>query len=143
MTDVFSQEKRSQVMRNIKSRDTKPELMVRKLVHSLGFRYRLSDPKLPGRPDLTFKSRKKVIFVHGCFWHQHDSPDCRVGRIPKSRQDYWIPKLRKNVLRDQENKSALISNEWGVLEIWECETKSRNREKLISTITDFLGAISE
>ena len=143
MTDVFSPEKRSQVMRNIKSRDTKPELLVRKLIHGFGYRYRLSDPKLPGKPDLVFKKRGKAIFVHGCFWHQHDSPNCTVGRLPKTRRDYWIPKLQKNVQRDRGNEAALISAGWGVLVIWECETKVRNSEQLASIIIDFLGDKSE
>lgn len=101
----------------------KPEMIVRRLVHSLGFRYRLHNKKLPGKPDLVFKSRKKIIFVHGCFWHQHDDPACLDGRLPKSRPEYWIPKLSKNRERDQRNIGALRESGWSVLVVWECETR--------------------
>ncbi|MDP6443228.1 MAG: DNA mismatch endonuclease Vsr, partial [Pirellulaceae bacterium] len=99
MTDVFSTEKRSQVMRAVSSKDTGPEWAVRRLAHSLGYRYRLHVEDLPGKPDLVFPSRDKVIFVHGCFWHQHR---CKRGnRIPKTRTDYWVAKLQRNKQRDR------------------------------------------
>lgn len=110
-------------MAAIRSKDMKPEMAVRRLVHSLGFRYRLHNKKLPGKPDLVFKSRRKVVFVHGCFWHQHDDPTCLDGRLPKSRPEYWIPKLSKNRERDQRNIKALQDEGWAVAVVWECETR--------------------
>lgn len=110
-------------MAAIRSKDMKPEMIVRRLVHSLGFRYRLHSKELPGKPDLVFRSRKKIIFVHGCFWHQHNDPACLDGRLPKSRPEYWIPKLSKNRARDQRNIEALQEGGWSALVVWECETR--------------------
>lgn len=110
-------------MSRIRSKNMKPEMVVRRLIHSLGYRYRLHRKCLPGKPDLVFGPRRKVIFVHGCFWHQHDDPACKIARLPKSRVDYWQPKLEKNVARDKEHFAALVEAGWDVLVIWECETK--------------------
>lgn len=101
----------------------KPEMLVRRLVHGMGYRYRLHRKELPGTPDLVLAGRKKVIFVNGCFWHQHDDPYCKIARVPKSNQDYWIPKLTANKERDTKNIKALEAAGWSVLVIWECETK--------------------
>lgn len=110
-------------MRQVHSKGTKTELIVRRIIHSMGYRYRLHSSKLPGCPDLVFSSRKKVIFVHGCFWHQHD---CKRGnRIPSSRRDYWLPKLERNKQRDSENQQKLKDCGWDVLVIWECELKDQ------------------
>ena len=119
--DKISRDARSQNMRAIRSRDTKPEISVRRLAHRLGFRFRLHRKDLPGKPDLAFSRSKKAIFVHGCFWHQHADANCADGRLPKSRRDYWIPKLEKNVQRDIAAQAALIDLGWDVLTIWECE----------------------
>jgi len=108
-------------------------MVVRHLVHSLGYRYRLHGRQLPGTPDLVFPSRKKVIFVHGCYWHLHR---CGKYRLPKTRRSFWMPKLEENRRRDIRNKSALTRMGWGYLVIWECEVK--DREKLLSTIRRFL-----
>ena len=108
-------------MRAVKSRDTGPEMLVRRLVHRMGYRYRLYRKGLPGRPDLVFPGRRKVIFVHGCFWHQHDCP--HGSRLPKSNQDYWHPKLARNKERDTENHARLLEQGWDVLTIWQCQTK--------------------
>ena len=110
-------------MRRIKSKDMKPELEVRRLVHRLGYRYRLHRKDLPGRPDLVFGPMKKVIFVHGCFWHGHEREGCLDARRPKSNLHYWNPKLTKNKERDAERIAALQAAGWDVLVIWECETK--------------------
>jgi DNA mismatch endonuclease, patch repair protein len=128
--------KRSRNMAAIRSKNTKPELVVRSLVHRLGFRFRLYAKDLPGRPDLVFRSRKKVIFVNGCFWHQHSSAKCLDGRIPKSNRSYWKPKLLKNAERDKRNLTALKSLKWKVLIVWECETN--NQDRLVRTLTKFL-----
>ncbi|MTH95658.1 very short patch repair endonuclease [Roseibium sp. RKSG952] len=123
MTDKLSPERRSRNMAAIRSKNMKPEMIVRKLVHSIGFRYRLHRKDLPGKPDLVFGPRKKVIFVHGCFWHQHPDPNCKDSRLPKSRLDYWVPKLERNQRRDAQVQEELQGLGWTCLTIWECETK--------------------
>ena len=107
-------------MRAIRSKGMKPELVVRRIAHGLGFRFRLHRRELPGKPDLAFIGQRKAIFVHGCFWHQHSG--CREGRMPLSNQDYWKPKLTRNVERDQRNLEQLEAIGWQSLVIWECET---------------------
>jgi DNA mismatch endonuclease (patch repair protein) len=121
-------------MRAIRSKDMLPEPTVRSLVHKMGYRFRLHSKDLPGKPDLVFASRRKVIFVHGCFWHSHR---CKAAHIPKSNLDYWVPKLKRNQLRDQKNVEALAANGWDVLVIWECETK--DYPGVSAKVMDFLG----
>ncbi len=123
MTDTVTPERRSQIMANIRSKGMKPELIVRRLTHSMGYRYRLHRKDLPGKPDLVFPAGRKVIFVHGCFWHQHADPACKIARRPKSNLDYWLPKLQRNVERDAEHRDRLSALGWQVLVIWECEVK--------------------
>lgn len=106
-------------MRLVRAKDTRPEMRVRKLVFSLGYRYRLHDRSLPGTPDLVFRRARKVILVHGCFWHRHAR--CALARLPKSRTEFWIPKLEDNRLRDRKNLSRLRRAGWKVLVVWECE----------------------
>ena len=120
----------------VRSRDTKPEMMVRRLVHAMGYRYRLHAKDLPGKPDLVFRSREKVVFIHGCFWHRHAG--CALARLPKSRQDFWLPKLDANRQRDAKNECALRDADWGVLTIWECELG--DIAKLKTRIRGFLDA---
>ena len=121
MTDVFSKQKRSEVMSLIRSKDTSAEMVVRRLVYGMGFRYRLHVAHLPGRPDLVLSRLKKIIEVRGCFWHQHRG--CTDSHIPKSRTEYWGPKLARNVNRDKANENLLRSLGWQVLTLWECEIK--------------------
>ena len=121
-------------MRRIKSKDTVPEMVVRKLIFSMGYRYRLHSSKLRGKPDIVFQSLQKVIFIQGCFWHQHKG--CKESHIPKSNIDYWLPKLAKTVKRDLENRRKLIEDNWNVLVIWECETS--DIAKLEKTIKNYL-----
>jgi DNA mismatch endonuclease (patch repair protein) len=123
--DKLSQAERSENMRRIRSRNMKPELIVRSLAHRLGYRFRLHRKDLPGKPDLVFASRRKVIFVHGCFWHQHEG--CIDSRLPKTNTAYWHPKLTRNVERDAASIRALRSTKWRSLVIWECETKDEAR----------------
>ena len=118
-------EQRSRIMRAVKSRNTQPEMTVRRLVHSMGYRYRLHRKDLPGKPDLVFGPRLKVIFVHGCFWHGHDCP--RGSREPKTNRDYWIPKIAKTRERDKTTMERLRKMDWKALVIWECETKDAER----------------
>lgn len=115
---------RSAQMALVRSRDTKPEMRVRRALHAAGLRYRLHDRRLPGSPDLVFPSRRVALFVHGCFWHRHAG--CSAARLPKSRLEFWEPKLTGNVLRDQRQREALESAGWTVLVVWECETKDPN-----------------
>lgn len=112
---------RSAQMALVRSRDTKPELRVRKALHAAGLRYRLHDRRLPGVPDLVFPGRRIALFVHGCFWHRH--PGCAAARLPKSRREFWEPKLAGNVERDKRTQAALVALGWMVMVIWECETR--------------------
>lgn len=123
-------------MQLIRSKNTQPEIKVRKLTFSLGYRYRLHDAKLPGRPDIVFPKKRKVIFVHGCFWHQHEG--CTSSKIPTSNVDYWKPKLERNKKRDIENQSKLKNDNWSFLILWECELKKPKRTTF--KIKNFLEA---
>ena len=123
-------------MANIRSKGMKPEMFVRRLVHSMGYRYRLHRRDLPGKPDLVFAGRRKVIFVHGCFWHQHADPACNISRRPQSNRDYWLPKLQRNVERDLEHQVQLQKLGWDFLVIWECHVK--DNDNLFKGIQHFL-----
>jgi DNA mismatch endonuclease, patch repair protein len=118
-------ETRSRMMRAVKGKDTMPEMAVRRLVHSMGYRYRLHRKNLPGKPDLVFPRLRRVIFVHGCFWHGHDCT--RGARMPKANQAYWQSKICRNSLRDAKSIAALQSEGWRVATIWECELKDMGR----------------
>ena len=132
--DTRTPKQRRRIMQAVKSRNTKPELAVRRLLHGMGYRYRLHRKDLPGKPDIAFMSRRKAIFVHGCFWHGHD---CPKGRLPKSRLEYWRPKVDKNKDRDRTKEEHLRSLGWSVLVIWQCETL--NLEALAPRLQDFVG----
>ncbi len=121
----------------VRGKDTKPELVVRRLVHGMGYRYRLHSASLPGKPDLVFPGRRKVIFVHGCFWHRHPSSSCKLARMPKSRLEFWLPKLEGNRLRDERNQRELKKQGWKVLSIWECQIV--NLASLSNRIRSFLS----
>lgn len=123
-------------MSRVRSRDTKPEMVVRRLLHTMGYRYRLHAKDLPGQPDIVFRGRKKAIFVHGCFWHRHPDPACKLARMPKSRLDFWAPKLEANRARDIANVERLEALGWQVLLVWECEL--RDREQLGNTLRRFI-----
>ena len=133
MVDTRTKEQRRRIMQAVRHKDTGPEWTVRRLLHGLGYRYRLHRRNLPGKPDLVFPNRKKAIFVHGCFWHVHG---CRYGRPPKSRLDYWLPKLQKNKKRDDEQRAQLQALGWQVRTVWQCETK--NLDTLSATLCSFL-----
>ncbi|PYS45565.1 MAG: very short patch repair endonuclease [Acidobacteria bacterium] len=139
MPDVHTPAQRSFNMSRIRNRNTRPEMKVRSMVHQMGYRYRLHRKDLPGKPDLVFPSRRKVIFVHGCFFHMHDCPYGRV--VPKTNADFWRTKRLSNVERDRRNVAALNNDGWKVLEVWECQTKkTENLLLLKNNIRDFLGA---
>ncbi|TLX69759.1 DNA mismatch endonuclease Vsr [Pseudomonas nicosulfuronedens] len=132
--DRLTAEHRSWLMSRIGSKNTKPELVVRRLVFAMGYRYRLHPKYLPGSPDLAFLGRKKVIFVNGCFWHGHRG--CRYGRLPKSHVDFWEAKIDRNRARDTAKIAELESKDWRVLTIWQCELK--DTETLAKRLNDFI-----
>lgn len=119
LADTLSPKERSERMSRIRGKGSKPEMRLRRLVHSLGFRYRLHVKELPGKPDLVFPARRAVIFMHGCFWHRHER--CRLARLPKSKLDFWITKLEANRQRDLIHQRQLSDLGWRVLVVWECE----------------------
>lgn len=134
--DSLTPAERSERMSRVRGKGSKAELVVRSLVHRMGYRYRLHGTKLPGKPDLVFPRRRKVIFVHGCFWHRHPDPHCKLARMPKSRQDFWAPKLEGNRARDLRQITALEAMGWSVLELWECQL--RDTSSLENKIRTFL-----
>lgn len=125
--DIISAERRSALMRRVRQRDTDPELVVRRVAHALGYRFRLHRRDLPGTPDLVFPKYRVALFVHGCFWHRHEG--CPRATTPKSRRDYWLPKFAANVERDRRKEEALKSLGWRVLIFWECEINDANSLK--------------
>ena len=125
MVDSLSPDERSEIMSRVRSKGSIPEKTVRKLVFAKGYRYRLHARDLPGCPDLVFRPQKKVIFVHGCFWHRHNP--CTLARMPKSRIEFWEPKLEGNRIRDEKNRKALVREGWKVLTVWECQLKDTMR----------------
>jgi DNA mismatch endonuclease (patch repair protein) len=130
-------ESRSRIMRAVKGRDTSLEMTVRRLIYSMGYRYRLHRKDLPGKPDLVFSGRRKVLFIHGCFWHGHG---CKRGaRVPKTNREYWEKKIARNQARDAKNKAALQTLGWDVLIIWECQI---NEEAVLKQrLLQFLGPL--
>ena len=137
--DVYDKTTRSSVMRSVKSKNTGAEMVVRRLLHAAGFRYRLHRKDLPGKPDIVFPGRRKVIFVHGCFWHQH--PNCHFADRPASNVNYWNTKLDRNVTRDTQNIAALKEQGWNVYVVWEC--KVRDTSQLLEALREFLNFPAE
>lgn len=122
--DTRSPEQRTYIMQSVRSRDTGPELIVRSMLHRMGFRFSLHRKDLPGRPDIVLPKHKAVVFVHGCFWHGHG---CAKGKLPKSRLDFWGPKIQRNRNRDAESVKMLKAEGWRVLTVWQCQIKNANR----------------
>jgi DNA mismatch endonuclease (patch repair protein) len=137
MSDIFSKKKRSEIMSKVGTKNTKPELFVRRLIHSMGFRYRLHRKDLPGKPDIVFQKYKKVIFVNGCFWHGHKN--CKKAQLPKSNIDYWSFKINENKKRDRKNIENLNKLGWDNLIIWQCQLKEKNKIILKKRFLDFLN----
>ena len=132
MADVHSKKVRSYNMSRIKGKNTKPEVLVRKWLHAAGYRFRLHDKKLPGKPDIGLKKYKTVIFVHGCFWHGHFG--CRYFKMPSTRTDFWKKKIYENVARDSEHQEQIKALGWTVLVVWECELKTKQREQGLQSV---------
>lgn len=132
MTDVHSKATRSYNMSRIRSKDTKPELLVRKFLFSKGYRYRVNDKRLPGKPDIVLPKYKTVIFVHGCFWHGHEG--CRYFVVPKTRTEWWLAKIARNKQLDTRNIKALRLVAWSVLTIFECDLKVKKRDKTLNKL---------
>ncbi len=136
MTDIYSKQKRSEIMSNISGKETKPEILVRKFLFSNGFRFRKNDKRYPGKPDIVLPKYKTVIFVHGCFWHGHD---CPAGKLPETNKKFWEEKIAGNVERDKRNKAELEKLGWKVITIWQCELKNKNiRMKVLGSLTSML-----
>lgn len=130
MVDRLTKKQRSLNMASIQSKDTKPEIIVRKYLHTKGFRFRLHSNTLPGKPDIVLSKWKTVIFVNGCFWHRHKG--CKYSYTPKSNTDFWLQKFKENVKRDQKNYDALYAQGWKIIIVWECEVKSDNFTKWLA-----------
>jgi len=137
LSDIYSKQKRSQIMSKISGKNTKPEIIIRKIAHNLGYRFRLHKKDLPGKPDLVFPKYKKVIFVNGCFWHGHSK--CSRSNLPTTRKMFWKEKIENNKKRDKTNKTKLKKLGWDYLVIWQCEIKKSNYGKLMERIQLFLG----
>ncbi|MBX3570316.1 MAG: DNA mismatch endonuclease Vsr [Rhizobiaceae bacterium] len=129
---------RSAQMALVRGKNTKPEVVVRRIVHALSYRFRLHRKDLPGKPDMVLPRHHKAIEVRGCFWHQHPNPSCWRSRLPKTRREFWVPKLESNVARDRVNEAALRELGWELLVVWECETAPARREELAKRLRDFL-----
>jgi DNA mismatch endonuclease (patch repair protein) len=136
VADVHTPEKRSYNMSRIRSKDTKPEELVRKYLFSQGFRYRKYDRRLPGKPDIVLPKYKTVIFVNGCFWHGHEG--CRYFVWPKNNAEFWTEKITGNILRDKRNREALVDQGWRVIEIWECELKKKSAQETLDRLVQKL-----
>jgi DNA mismatch endonuclease (patch repair protein) len=130
--DIFDKNKRSEVMSKIRSRDTKPERTLRKLLFARGFRYRVNVPNLPGKPDIVLPKYKTVIFLHGCFWHNHEG--CKYAYIPKTNTKFWIDKITSNAERDKVNAEKLTALGWNIVTVWECEIRHINKRNLMPLI---------
>ncbi|MCC8361015.1 very short patch repair endonuclease [Salinimicrobium sediminilitoris] len=139
MSDVHDKTIRSYNMSRIRSKDTKPEILVRKYLFSRGLRYRLNSSSLPGKPDLVFHKYKTVIFVNGCFWHGHQ--ECKYFKLPQTRQEWWKNKIYKTIERDKKNLAKLKNDGWKVLVVWECQLKKDIRSETLTSLYDSLTEI--
>jgi len=136
MTDIYSKQKRSKIMSKISGKESKPEILVRKFLFTNGFRYRKNDKRYPGKPDIVLPRYKTVIFIHGCFWHGHN---CKAGKLPETRKEFWEEKIKGNIERDKRNKSELEKLGWNVIIIWQCELKNNEiKTKTLDKLTNTL-----
>lgn len=137
---AVSPDSRSKIMKSIRSKNTKPEVVVRSFLHGCGLRFRLHNKNLPGVPDLTLRKFRAVIFVNGCFWHQHEKENCPHSKLPQSNVGYWKEKLERNVARDSENRARLASMGWRVFDVWECEISVETLTSLLFEICSTQGS---
>lgn len=137
MSDIFSKKKRSEIMSKIRATETKPEKIVRKFLFSQGFRFRKNSTSLPGKPDIVLPKYKTVIFIHGCFWHGHKN--CKAAKLPETRKEFWTNKIKANILRDKKVKKKILSEDYNVITVWQCQLKSKARqEKALTNIVNKL-----
>jgi len=134
--DIWSKQKRSEVMSRIRGKNTKPELILRSLLFKQGYRFKVHQKDLPGKPDIVLPKFKTTIFVHGCFWHHHK--DCRDGRIPSTNKEFWDKKIRRNIIKDRENMKELKKDNWKVIVIWECNIE-KHPDKVINYLQKILN----
>lgn len=136
MSDIFTKEKRSEIMSKISVKETKPEILVRKFLFENGFRYRKNDKRYPGKPDILLPKYKTIIFINGCFWHGHN---CPAGKLPETRKEFWEEKINGNIKRDRKNKTELEKQDWKIITIWQCELKNKTvREKTFNELLNTL-----
>lgn len=136
MADIVDAETRSRLMAGVRSKNTKPELLLRRALHARGLRYRLHGAKLPGKPDLVFAKYQAVVFVHGCFWHRHSN--CRFATTPSTRSEFWTKKFSANIERDKRNVAALLENGWRIATVWECALKGRDVSRVAELVAHWL-----
>ena len=141
MADTVSKERRSEIMSNVKSSNTKPEVLVRKFLFANGFRFRVNDKKLTGKPDIKLTKYKTVIFINGCFWHGHEN--CKIYVMPKTNAQFWQDKIDRNIKRDKENIDTLKSEGWKVLVVWECQLKGKKREDTLNSLIKNIQSVCE
>lgn len=137
MSDVLTKEQRHHCMSNVKSKNTKPELLARKFLFSHGYRYRVNRKDLPGKPDIVLPKYKTVVFINGCFWHGHEN--CKYATIPESNREFWLTKITGNVERDKLTREKLISMGWRVIDIWQCQLKAKDKETTLNNLITILG----
>lgn len=137
MSDVLTKEQRHRCMSNVKSKNTKPEILVRKFLFSNGYRYRVNRKDLPGKPDIVLPKYKTVIFINGCFWHGHQ--DCKYATIPATNHDFWLAKINGNVERDKLTREKLIQLGWKVIDIWQCQLKPHEKETTLNQLISILS----
>lgn len=140
MADVHDKKTRSYNMSQIRSANTKPEMLVRRFLHARGFRYKLHDKTLPGKPDIVLPKYKTVIFIHGCFWHGHDN--CKYYVVPKTRTDWWLNKIGRNQFNDAKAIAILKKDKWNIIAIWECDLKAAKREEVLNKVITKLDKLS-
>lgn len=139
MVDVVDRETRSKMMANIRGRDTKPEMLVRRMLHAAGFRFRLHARQMPGRPDIVLPKYRVAIFVHGCFWHRHEG--CRFSTTPATRPEFWRDKFASNVERDKRNIDSLAASGWRIATVWECALRDKGNTEWAKALVDWIGAV--
>lgn len=127
MADIFTKKKRSQIMASISRKETQPEILVRKFLFNQGYRYRKNVKTLPGKPDIVLPKYKTVIFVHGCFWHGHKN--CKASKLPETRKEFWANKIKANILRDKRVKKKILSEDYNVITVWQCQLKNKARQQ--------------